>query len=133
LKVPNAALRYKPDLNPDEVRDLYAKAGIAAPQRGDQSGRFSSAGQQHPTQAGSDQAQRKEGHAASDVAVIWKVLPNNKLEPVQIQTGITDHTTTQLVKILNGQLNEGDQLITGASRGSGNRGGSNPLGGPPRR
>lgn len=133
LKVPNAALRYKPDLSPDEVRDLYAKAGIAAPQPSEQGGRFSGAGQQRPAQGNPEQAQRKEGHAANDVAVIWKVLPDQKLEPVRIQTGITDHTTTQLLKVLNGQLNEGDQLITGASKGSGNRGGSNPLGGPPRR
>ena len=141
LKVPNAALRYKPDLKPEEMRDLYAKAGIQVAMR-EQSGRFSAgAQQQRPAgetgrppqgqgQSAGDQQQRRE--RPTDVAVVWKILADKKLEPVQIRTGITDHTTTQLVQVLKGQLNDGDQLVTGASRGSANRG-SNPLGGPPRR
>jgi HlyD family secretion protein len=129
LKVPNAALRYKPDLSPDEMRDLYAKVGIPAPGN-DQGGRFSSVSN---AQRPSDQQPRKEGRAANDVTIVWKIQPNQKLEPVQIRTGITDHTTTQLVQVLKGQLSDGDQLITGSNRGSGNRAGSNPLGGPPRR
>ena len=142
LKVPNAALRYKPDLKPEEMRELYARAGIQMATR-DQSGRFSASGgqQQRPAgeagrppqgqgQGAADQQQRRE-RPPSDVAVVWKILPDKKLEPVQIRTGITDHTTTQLVQVLKGQLNDGDQLVTGASRGS-NRAGSNPLGGPPR-
>ena len=28
LRIPNAALRYKPDLKPEELRQLYAQAGI---------------------------------------------------------------------------------------------------------
>ena len=131
LKVPNAALRYKPDLKPEEMRELYAKAGIEMAARapgGDQPGRFSG-GAGNQAQGSPDQ-QKKELHAASDVAVVWKMLPDKSLEPVQIRTGITDHTTTQLLQVMKGQLNDGDQLITGASR-SANRG-SNPLGGPPR-
>ena len=142
LKVPNAALRYKPDLKPEEMRDLYAKAGIQMGMR-EQGGRFSSGGggQQRPAgesggrpnQAqGSPDQQPRRDRPPSDVAVVWKLLPDKKLEPVQIRTGITDHTTTQLVQVLKGQLNDGDQLITGANRGSANRPGSNPLGGPPR-
>ena len=141
LRIPNAALRYKPDLKPEEMRDLYARAGIQMrSQPGDQGGRFGGAGQQRSQgggagstqpQGSSDQQQRKELHGANDVAVVWKVLADRKLEPVQIRTGITDHTTTQLVQVLKGELNDGDQLITGASRGSSSRG-SNPLGGPPR-
>lgn len=67
--------------------------------------------------------------------MIWKMMPDKKLEPVQVRIGITDHTTTQLVEVLKGQLNEGDLVVTGASRGSAaNRmpGGAGPLGGPPR-
>src|SRR5205085_11873020 len=79
--------------------------------------------------------QPRESRMSGDMAVIWKMLPDKRLEPVQVRTGITDHTTTQLVTILKGQLNEGDLLITGASRGSAaNRmpGGGSPFGGPPR-
>jgi len=191
LKVPNAALRYKPDLKPDEVRALYAKAGITMGQRGQggqsaregqsdnntgarpqsnqgqsspqggarpeagakpdrgqwkgqgggNAGQWKGQGQggQRPQSAGgqsqeAQQTQRRESRA-NDVAVIWKMMPDKKLEPVQVRIGITDHTTTQLVEVLKGQLNEGDTVVTGASRGStANRmpGGSGPLGGPPR-
>ena len=54
--------------------------------------------------------------APTDVAVVWKMLADNKLEPVQIRTGITDHTTTALTEVLKGELKEGDVLLTGASK-----------------
>jgi HlyD family secretion protein len=136
LKVPNAALRYKPDLKPEEVRVLLAKAGI---QTGGQGRASSSAEGQQPVAERPKQGQdspdqqkaRKEVHAPNEIAIVWKLLPDKRLEPVQIRTGITDHTTTHLLQVLNGQLNEGDLLVTGANRGA-NRAGSNPLGGPPR-
>jgi hypothetical protein len=49
-----------------------------------------------------------------DVSVVWKLRPDKTLEPVKIRTGITDHTVTEVAQVLNGQVNEGDQLITGA-------------------
>jgi HlyD family secretion protein len=150
LKVPNAALRYKPDMKPDEMRALLTKAGITLNMRGPGGGQSGGAGMrpqgqgpngggqrfgggERPQGEGSGDEQRREARMANDVAVVWKILPDKKLEPVQIRTGITDHTTTQLVQVLKGQLNEGDQLVTGASRGSGaQRMGGSPLGGPPR-
>ena len=53
-----------------------------------------------------------------DVAVVWKLRPDKTLEPVRIRTGITDHTVTEVAQLLNGQLNEGDELITGGVAGS---------------
>lgn len=145
LKVPNAALRYRPDLKPDEMRTLLAKVGITMGGRAGEGGSGGGMGQRGPNRGSEGQGggqrggaqnsdeQRKEARqAVNDVAVVWKLLPDKKLEPVQIRTGITDHTTTQLVQVLKGQLNDGDQLITGASRGSANRMGGSPLGGPPR-
>ena len=146
LKIPNAALRYRPDLKPEEMRDLYAKAGITMATRGmgpgaGNDGAGSGGGQrpaggtgQRPQNGnhGPGQDQRKDSRGGNDMAVIWKMLPDKKLEPVQIRTGITDHTTTQLVQVLKGQLNEGDTLLTGATKGAANRMGSSPLGGPPR-
>jgi hypothetical protein len=49
-----------------------------------------------------------------DVAVVWKLRPDKTLEPVRIRTGITDHTVTQVAQILKGELNDGDELVTGA-------------------
>ncbi len=96
LKVPNGALRFKPDLKPEQVRALYQKYGIAAP---------NGAGKRNATQ---------QDQGTSDVAVIWKMLSDKSLEPVQIKTGITDHTYTEVAQQLKGQVNPGDQLITGA-------------------
>jgi HlyD family secretion protein len=119
VKVPNAALRYKPDLKPEEIRQFYAQYGIGAAQA--DSGPRAEGGQ------------RKDQHAANDITVVWKMLPDKKLQPVQIRTGITDHTTTEVAQVLKGDLSPGDQLLTGSSR-AGKTGGG-PLGGgrPPGR
>jgi HlyD family secretion protein len=139
LKVPNSALRYKPDLKPEELRQLYADAGITPPNprgQGQQgggeqprpAGQAAGAGPENGNQA---QQQRREARGATDIAVIWKMLPTKKLEPIQIRTGITDHATTALVQVLKGQVNEGDPLITGATKGQGNKNAPG-FGGPPR-
>jgi hypothetical protein len=51
---------------------------------------------------------------------VWKLVSGKTLEPVRIKTGITDHTNTELLQTLNGNLKPGDALITGVaqSRGS---------------
>jgi hypothetical protein len=49
------------------------------------------------------------------VTVVWKLTSGKKLEPVQVQTGITDHTVTEVAKLLHGSLEPGDELVTGSS------------------
>jgi HlyD family secretion protein len=136
LRIPNAALRYKPDLKPEEIKALYAQAGIVmAPPRTAAGPPADQPAAARPAQKGGGD-QKKDVRAPiapTDVAVVWKMLPENKLEPVQIRTGITDHTTTALTQVLKGELKEGDVLLTGASKTVGNRAGGSPLGGPPRR
>ena len=69
-----------------------------------------------------------------DVAVVWKLRPDKTLEPIRIRTGITDHTVTEVAQVLKGQINDGDELVTGATAAS--SAGSRPPGmgggGPPR-
>jgi HlyD family secretion protein len=98
VKVPNGALRYKPDLAADQLNALYQQAGIV---------RNSAAGK------GGAKAQQAGGQS-STTAVVWKLTNNKQLEPVQIKLGITDHTTTEVAQVLKGTLNSGDQVITGA-------------------
>jgi HlyD family secretion protein len=136
LRVPNGALRYKPDMPAEELRALYAKYGLSSGQRGgSQTGGGQSGGLGTSTSGSGDTGaaakQRRSqseggqpggGGAGSgqqrtprvDVAVVWKLLPDKTLEPVRIRTGITDHTVTEVAQLLNGQLNEGDELITGS-------------------
>ena len=129
LRVPNGALRYKPDMTADQLRALYKQYGLISGQApGTQS-----ASNQASGGTGADvkhqraRAEGTEGGGAAngqqhtprvDVAVVWKLRPDKTLEPVRIRTGITDHTVTEVAQVLNGQLNEGDELITGGVAGS---------------
>ena len=128
LRVPNGALRYKPDLSADQIRALYQQYGLtsgqqagaqtAGTQGADGTGAASKQRRAHPegTQGGgegaSSAAQTRTPRV--DVAVVWKLRPDKTLEPVRIRTGITDHTVTQVAQILKGELNDGDELVTGA-------------------
>ena len=128
LKIANGALRYKPDLKPEEVRALYQRYGIEAP--GGRSAQAKPAATPRPQQ-GAGPAERAPREPKFDVAVVWKLLPDGNLEPVKLKTGITDHTYTELTQVLQGGgLNEGDELVTGAKTV---RATSSPMGGPPRR
>ena len=46
---------------------------------------------------------------------MWKLMPDKTVKPVQVRTGITDHTVTQMVSILHGDLQPGDELVIGAA------------------
>lgn len=125
IKVPNGALRYKPDFSSDEIRALYQRYGIpenAAPQPApaqEKSGGRTQA--QVAGAAGSGRSQEKPLPESTgpryDTQVVWKLLPDKSLEPVRIKTGITDHTFTALVQTLNGDLKQGDDLVTGLAQG----------------
>ena len=105
VKIPNAALRYKPDLAPDKVQELYQQYGIQEPVR---SGATRSSG----AQAGKGTGASRESSQASDAAVVWKLLADKSLQPIPVHIGLTDHTDTAM---LNGNLKPGDELITGAT------------------
>ena len=121
LHVPNGALRYKPDLKAEEIRALLQKYGLGE-QANTQVASDSSAGGVVGKQArahapGQEGGGNDAGPARSprlDVAVLWKLHPDNTLEPVRIRTGITDHTITEVAEILKGELKEGDELVTGS-------------------
>lgn len=119
LKVPNGALRFKPDMKPEEIRALYARYGI---QEGAGEGRRARRTQQDRGQQAGQQ-QGEPGGAAEgppeprpDVVTVWKLRPDKTIEPVRLRVGITDRTVTQLVEVLKGELKEGDELVTGATR-----------------
>jgi HlyD family secretion protein len=96
VKVPNGALRYKPDLTADQLTAAFQKAGMQA------------------NTAGSN---RKKGgqDSQSTTAVVWKIGSDKQLAPVLIKLGITDHTNTEVAQVLKGSLNAGDQLVTGSA------------------
>ncbi len=106
VKVPNAALRYKPSMSPEVVRAMYAKYGIEAGAKADTASVATAPG---GTAAPSAEARR--GPRGED-AVVWKRLGDDSLEPVRISLGITDHTYTQVAGVLNGKLEPDDDVVT---------------------
>ena len=120
LKLPNGALRYKPDLNATEILALLQKAGIV-----DNGGRGSRKGAQNGQSSGN----QSSGNQAQQTAIIWKVSGQKQLEPVQVKLGITDHTTTEVAQVLKGALNNGDQVVTGAAGAAKSSNANSALGG----
>jgi HlyD family secretion protein len=131
LKVPNGALRYKPDLPAEELRALYQKSGIpenaggrknaSGPQTENApvSGAGTPAGGARKGGPGRGPASvsREDQTPRYDSQVVWKLAPDKSLQPVRIKTGITDHTFTEVVQDLNGELKAGDELVTGVAQG----------------
>jgi HlyD family secretion protein len=110
VKIPNAALRYKPDLPPEKVQALYSKYGIAGPQS-----LPTSHAAQTPSQepgGGTREHAAAGGSNSSDTAVVWKLLPDRSLQPIPVHVGLTDHTYTALT---SGELKPGEELVTGAT------------------
>lgn len=108
IKVPNAALRYKPDLPAEKVQELYSRYGVAvAPSTP------TAPAAKQPGATGREQAVPKPSSAGSSgLAVVWKLLSDRSLRPVPIHIGLTDHTYTALT---TGDLQPGEELVTGAT------------------
>jgi HlyD family secretion protein len=119
LRVPNGALRYKPDMKADELSALLQKYGLDdrfSSQTSTDTASSGAAGKQNRARTpGQENSDTGLGRAPRlDVAVLWKLHADHTLEPVRIRTGITDHTVTEVAQVLKGQLNEGDDLVTGS-------------------
>ncbi len=126
LRVPNSALRYKPDMKAEEIRAIYQKFGLDNP--GAPSVGNHAAANNGPEYVG--EALKKINRRTSagqneaigltttvphspDVVVLWKVRPDRTLEPVRIRSGITDHTVTEVAEVFNGSLTSDEDLVTG--------------------
>ncbi|HET9282925.1 MAG TPA: efflux RND transporter periplasmic adaptor subunit [Candidatus Angelobacter sp.] len=141
VKVPNGALRYKPDMSADEIRALYQKNGIP---EGAGSRSQNARAEAPPSNSGArpQMAAHKNGSGGAandppsqgqeiqsprfDTQVVWKLLPDKSIEPVRIKTGITDHTFTEMIQELNGDLKIGDELVTGVAQGRASSGPGGP-------
>jgi len=112
LELVLVATKLKHALAAEEVLALYKRYGIdeGEGQRG--AGRS----------AGADSAAAESGALAraaqnmprapkAETAVVWKLHPDNSMEPVKVSLGITDHAYTEASAILKGELKEGDDVI----------------------
>jgi len=143
LKIPNGALRFQPDMSREEVVALYQKHGIpvgggsrraavqqtpsgngaaagdgdtAAPQQARQRRMAQRPGSSVENGAAQSESEFVPREPRLDVAVVWKLAADKSLIPVQVKTGITDHTFTVLERNLVGELKEGEELVVGSRR-----------------
>lgn len=101
LKVPNAALRFRPPVDAQALRALYARAGIDP----------------DIVLAGEEQSAvtaPAKGARAPEIAVVWKLDANHDVIPVAVTLGITDHAYTEVRSVVKGRLDAGDDLVTTA-------------------
>lgn len=115
LRVPNAALRFRPPADLQAAaRDGAGNGGPAGVQGG-------------PAGRGAGAGRRGDGEAP-DRRTVW-VLRGEKPEPVRVRTGVSDGSTTE---VLEGDLREGDAVVTEAAGGDAKRSGVPGPRGPPR-
>jgi HlyD family secretion protein len=108
LKLPNTALRYKPPMTTEEILAIYKQYGIEEGERKQAADDPVAAGSR--AQAG-PATQNLPRAPKTDTAVVWKLHPDNTMEPVKVSLGITDHAYTEVSALLKGELKEGDDVI----------------------
>ncbi|MBY0230053.1 MAG: efflux RND transporter periplasmic adaptor subunit [Gemmataceae bacterium] len=108
LRVPNAALRYRPSherVVPEQAqkyREERTKRAVST--------------------------EMKPGTMAADTTgTVWLERADGLLRPVPVRTGLTDGNFTEVEPEQAGALGEGDQVVTGETSGKGAAGGSNPF------
>ncbi|HSD12244.1 MAG TPA: efflux RND transporter periplasmic adaptor subunit, partial [Patescibacteria group bacterium] len=109
LRIPNAALRWKPEAK-SEASTEQAAARLG--QGGGTAAMARQVGQSAGGRSGNDTGRRARG-ARAQQQTVYK-LPPGKEEPapVEVRTGISDGRFTQVVE---GQLAAGDTVVTGAA------------------
>jgi len=107
LRVPNAALRFKPPTDEGAASD---SGGGDAMRRAAQSGQAGG-----PAGAASQLPRGRRGRAAAaavKMQTVYVLGADKKLKPVQIRTGISDGRYTQ---VMGGELKAGDDVVIGLS------------------
>ena len=108
LKVPNTALRYKPPMTSEEILSIYKQYGIENGERV-QGGEVAAVSNSASPLGSATTTPPRVPKA--DTAVVWKLHPDNTMEPIKVSLGITDHAFTQITGVVEGELKEGDDLI----------------------
>lgn len=104
LRIPNAALRFKPQDKDGDKKKGSKNAGGGG-------GSFERRAAQSAEGSGLAGAARSLGRGAKKpMQTVYVLGPENKLTPVQIRTGITDGRFTQ---VMEGNIKVGDVVVVG--------------------
>src|SRR5687768_4791414 len=140
LKVPNSALRFTPQ---DRQRTNRSVAGQGQNGQGQGQGQGQSGQRRQRQQQGDDAGTANGGDSAGrgnfapasapvlagQTRVVWVLGQNNQPERRRIKVGLSDGAATEIVE---GELNEGDTVITGQTvSGSTSSGAQNNQSRPP--
>lgn len=152
LRVSNAALRFTPDLSPEElaakqkemVDRLMAQRQAQGGQPGapaQAAGGPSAAGQRPQGQGGQPGVNRQfggaqgSGQARQQIPHVWVQAKDGKLSLVMLRTGVSDTSYTEIVR---SELKEGDVVLAGTMTASAAAAANRPqgpqmmfMGGPP--
>jgi HlyD family secretion protein len=99
LKIPNAALRFYPNVNQvrEQDRGLLDGTGLVSKEEAENTAAMQSA------------AEKAEAHRNRDRRHVW-VVDGNLLRAVEVITGLVENKFSECV---SGELKEGDKLVTG--------------------
>jgi len=116
LRVPNAALRFRPET----AEGAQGTQGAGRQRQGQGQGSARSGGPPGGGAgfgagggAGAGGVARRQRQPGQTVYVLDKGDKKGELRRVRIQTGITDGHYTQVARVLSGELKPGDPVITG--------------------
>ncbi|MBN1223574.1 MAG: efflux RND transporter periplasmic adaptor subunit [Candidatus Aminicenantes bacterium] len=126
LLIPNSALRFNPDLSPEEMMEIFTEMReewqskripqAQAEPSGEQPSTKESRPSKLPTMIGGGQGLPMG--QMKGVGRVWIEDDKGKLKMILIRTGVTDNTYTEVLK---GPLVEGQEVITGTDGSSGDQ------------
>ena len=125
LLVPNAALRWRPQLPQvaPEFREEYEQSLRK------KAAKEEAAAESAPPAAGPDKkpAPKHEGGGAANRGMVW-VQDGDFVRPIKVQTGLTDGAMTEVVQVHgNDSLEPGTNLVTGENATHADAGTNNPF------
>jgi HlyD family secretion protein len=135
LRVPNAALRFTPNLTPEQMKKMYEEMGqkmmaqrkaeggqTGSPQAKKPAGQSGGPRMNFSQGGGSPQGMGSGQRSGRRPSMVWYLGPDGKLKVTYVRTGVTDNSYTEIVR---SDLKEGQEVIIGTeatqAASSGNR------------
>jgi HlyD family secretion protein len=133
VRVPNAALRFRPPVEEGEEEksgEAGARGGASA--GGGEGSSRAGAGASGAGGGGARGGRGAGGRQSGQTVYVLAKSENGKeseLRQVRIKTGITDGRSTEVASVLSGTLNPGDPVVTGLETLKVETAGASPMGG----